>query len=275
MKKVYLLSGVILLLVLALSTQTFLAASDDDKNKEVVKLQDDNEDCLTPTYQLYPEAAKMWKDSWVHYYKKDSMEEHRVLTAENLIELKKRQTGTNPDAEGLRFYYSLLNNNAEVPELIIVNTLNCQDMTGRNDIALLITAEGSKEITMREAARYTLRWQSKRSQSGKTSVYAYNYRWDQITALVGKDMYNDLNIEYGLRTLSPDENQTEFEPAAKNSEGDEEEVKYGSIVYVNVLSVVSQSLLTEEDGQLDNFARPCPRYCDPDSTILSNYQELR
>lgn len=263
---------IILSLLSILSAHTFLSTPLNHKSKEVIKLQEGDENCLTPTYELYPEAAIMWKDSWINLHQEDTSDELRVLKAADLLELSQRQKGEDPNAEGLRFYYGLPDNTTEVPELVIVNTLNCKDLTGEGEIALLVTPKGSEKISMKDAAVYTHRWQLRRSRSEKTSVHAYNYRWDQITKLVGTDIDKDMKIEYGLRTLSPDENQTEFEPADKNSDGDVSDVKYGSIIYVNVLSVVSKELLAEdEDGQLDNFARPCPRYCDPDSTVLINY----
>lgn len=226
-----------------------------------------SEDCNTATYKIYPEAAKMWNASWLDVFEKDTTDAIRTLTPEDLTYLYKQYADTPNATHGLRFYYGLTDEGNQIPDLLIVNTLDCQFKGDADGMALLVTPDGSERISLNEAGQYVYRWQEKSDADNWTSVYAYNYRWDQIKELVGESLDAPMHIVYGLRTLSPDENKTEFQlPTVDSNTG---EVLFGSIVYVNVLYVGEKNFaLTDDDEQFDNFARPCPRFCDPDTTNI-------
>ncbi|MCE7991801.1 MAG: hypothetical protein HEP71_07470 [Roseivirga sp.] len=276
MKKVYLSLGASLTLVLFIAATTYAPLSAKVAEKiaapiagNYISLSAQQEDCNTETYNIYPEAAKMWNASWLDVHRQDTTEAIRTLNTNDLSYLFEQYDGHPQNGRGLRFYYGLMNEDSLIPNLLILNTLNCQDKADADDMVLLITPKGSKKIPASEAKQYVKLWKDKSDANNWTSVYAYNYRWDQIKELVGEDLNSDIHIVYGLRTLSPDENKTEFQLPKTDSRT--EEAIFGSIVYVNVLYIGKNDIaLTNDDEQFSNFARPCPRYCDPDSTVVIN-----
>ncbi|GAB5522898.1 MAG: hypothetical protein Roseis2KO_07700 [Roseivirga sp.] len=277
MKKIYLLFSMLFTLLLFVAGTTF--SSDYSKTDTFMSsaksdyfiLTDQSEDCNTETYKIYPEAAKMWNASWLDVFEQDTIDAVRTLTTADLDYLYKQYADVPNASHGLRFYYGLTGEGSEIPDLIIANTLECQYKADADNMVLLVTTEGSKTVSLYEARQYTDRWQEKSDLENWTSVYAYNYRWDQIKALVGENLNEPMHIVYGLRTLSPDENKTEFQRPEVDTT--QKEVLFGSIVYVNVLYVGARDLaLTNDDEQFDNFARPCPRFCDPDTINAPTYR---
>lgn len=239
----------------------------------------DSTDCNAHTYKLYPETVLLWNQTWSTVHEVEVGDGVRTISALDLKKLRDE----NRQANGLRIYYALPEEPGArpVPELILVNTYNCRDSFSPDAIPM-VTAKETAYISLGNAKEYMKNWRVLRDTTSRTAVYAYNYSWEQIKGLVGDDLDKDLHIVYGLRTLSPQENQTDFEMAAKDESGDPEEIKYGSIIYVNVLYVgdlpdlenvrIRSSRQSEDQAQLDDFARPCPRYCDPESDLLDGLQ---
>ncbi len=248
-------------------TEKFIPATD----RNYFALSAQSEDCNTKTYKIYPEAAKMWNTSWLDVFAQDTSGAIRTLTTEDLNYLYSQYKDAPNEAHGLRFYYGIADEGHEIPNLMIANTISCQYKPDADGMILLVTPEGSRKIPLDSAKEYATTWKLKSDVNNRTSVYAYNYRWDQIKELVGENLDTDMHIVYGLRTLSPDENKTEFQLPEVNKETGE--ILFGSIVYVNVLYTGERDFaLTDDDEQFDNFARPCPRFCDPDTTNTVVYR---
>ena len=241
--------------------------------------QTQTNDCNSYTYKLFPEAVYVWNRTWSSSMNVPVGSGVRTIKAHELQLLYNQSRDAKEENHGLRIYYGLVAEADSIPELLLVNTVSCQDVY-HEDSVLMVKADTSRFsgipedaaserwITAETAAKYAGRWRELKRLENRTPVYAYNYRWDQIKQLVGDDLTKDLHIVYGIRTISPQENETDFLPAFVNADSPEE-TRYGSIVYVNVLYTGDLMASDDEDDEpaMDDFSRPCPRFCDPESGI--------
>jgi len=231
-------------------------------------IQSDSEECNATTYQIYPEAMTLWNTTWNAYYNTESTNDGvRSVKGENLLKLHEYIGASVKGSRGVRMYYGLVDAADSIPDLFLINTVNCKNRTD-DDVLLVRALDEAKEpvnewISRKEADGYINNWQSKERSDGETIVYAYNYGWEQLWSLVGEESTKDLDIIYGLRTLSPQENATDFQSVDNDM--------YGSIVYVNVLytSQDANRAFTNGGGIFDDFTRPCPQFCDPDTTNIT------
>lgn len=268
MKRNVLISALVLSM-LVLTGVTILPIEHSPEREVAVLVQTSPLECIADTYPLFPEALGLWNKTWKTIHQKRQGKGLRSIAGADLKKLYEQQADADLQSYGLRIYYGLINKADSIPELIMVNTKMCQDVTTA-DAMLINPARTNKHsriqwIKRDKARKYTQNWRDMPRLTGRTPVYAYNYSWSQVKELVGPDFSKNLNIVYGLRTLSPEETQTQYLPASVSSEGTEAR-RFGSIVYVNVLYASTKVAkdYKEEDPGIYNFSRPCPKYCDPE-----------
>lgn len=270
MKKLSIITTIGLGLILSMSGwhATFHKTFQDDSMalKRIIDMDSVKTNCCNaPTYELYPEAVVLWHQTWSYLNGTSFGDGVRTIKASLLKELYERHEESSSGEHGLRIYYGLQNENDSIPELLLINTINCEDVYHDGGLTL-VTADTIQTVSKKRAMELTKRWQSRTTKTERTDVYAYNYNWDQLKDLSGGQWQEDIRIVYGIRTLSPEESQSMFE-SAQNLQTAQ---KFGSIVYVNVLFIEETfDRFSNNDGDpFDDFSRPCPKFCDPDSDLV-------
>ncbi len=282
MKKVYLFLNLIGVIFIFSLSQIFMSCTTKNSSNEPTTDTGDQKglnSCNALVYGVYPQAAAIWTNTWLHNNEHNIDNGLRTISAQDLKGLFNQVNDTSEMNYGLRFYYALVTDTSSVPDLVITSTQNCRDMISKEGQVLLVTTEKSEMIDIREAANYTKRWQVKAKPVFSTNVYAYNYNMDQIRKFTSDDS-GKIDVFYGLRTLSPEEYNYEFgSETQKNTKSGQSEM-YGNVVYLNVIytrpegiprpKVRSRRDEESEDDFVNDFARPCPRFCDPDSDLVSD-----
>ena len=221
----------------------------------VVTNADTLAECFSSS-QIYNETAFLWQASWVTYYNQfrngNYLNSPQINFEENLLNQMNAQVLSEADA-GVMIWYVMLSENDSIPSLAVQNTISCIPDT--NSIIILAPGNGSANSTISHDDLRTYRTNWRQSSENNldvfTPIYGYNYSWTSLrTLLDGNSQADGIFINYGLRTIGPEETYYGTSPFTD---------KTGSVVYCNVL------YNSDEEGNplafLLDFAMPCPTYC--------------
>jgi len=255
-------------------------ACNEEQEKEETNHKDQTENsiltgntgdtCTDSGYQIYKEAVLMWESSWSSVHNAGGSNfETLNFSSDSILKLKSMVN----DSEGIRAYYALISH-PRIPSLVLVNIIGCEDQydpTSSGDVyTVLISdpvlgeyfAEPSEEV-----AGFINKWKTfvdNLDLSVHSPVYAYNYGWDELSKTIDILKNQQISVSYGLRTLSADE-YYEFHDVDPPVDKDGEDPELmGSIVYCNILYG------DDPEQEYFNFAKPCPRYCDPLTALIIN-----
>ncbi|MGD1848951.1 MAG: hypothetical protein ACFB10_26465 [Salibacteraceae bacterium] len=213
------------------------------------------DDCSGSTFSLYGEGVRIWASGW-----REAHQTKEVKTLTIGTDQLETLRNSNPESTGLRAYYYCKGYPDTIPGLAFVNVIGCLDDT----VSQVLTIDGESGdqawMNVSDVAPLTQNWRElseQKSDEVHTPVYAYNYTWEVVDALYPNARNGLLYITYGLRTISPQEDDFDTD----------DNDQYGSVVYVNVLSnaTIKSDLTSSYD-----FTYPCPRHCDTSSVLIKN-----
>lgn len=204
------------------------------------------------SYLVYKETADIWQNSWHYINAQAGLSEEayvsaRVLKKERLHEALEKC----PDCSGVRVYYAL-SEATEVfptaPELILINTHNCNDVLSGDSLALSSLNDGTF-LDLETARSYICNWQELMQNQAPVFMRTWGVTYNKERFWGELDGQEYAKFSYAIHAVDPALDSL----FGKQGDGDVR----GNLA-LNMLLGTEPAL--EHRDQLD-FSLPCPRFC--------------